>query len=100
MKRSKKLIIAVLIVILIGLLSIIAGTLLGGPDLVKEDKNVLVLASDKGEQQNGAVDMAFMVHLKDGAIDKPPPSKKENGKRKDDLSRRPPPCRDALPRRG
>ncbi|WP_296891157.1 DUF4012 domain-containing protein [uncultured Methanobrevibacter sp.] len=69
MKRSKKLIIAILIVILIGLLSIIAGTLLGGPDLVKEDKNVLVLASDKGEQQNGAVDMAFMVHLKDGAID-------------------------------
>lgn len=69
MKRTKKLIIAILLVILIGLLTIIASALFVGPDLTYEDKNVLVLASDKEEQPNGAVDMAFMVHLKDGKID-------------------------------
>jgi hypothetical protein len=69
MKRTKKLIIAILIVILIGLLTIIAGALFVGPSLTEESKNVLVLASDKGEQQNGAVDMAFMVHLVNGSLD-------------------------------
>ena len=68
MKRSKKLIIAILLVILIGLLTIIAGALMSGPSLTEENKNVLVLASDKEEQQNGAVDMAFMVHLENGTI--------------------------------
>ena len=68
MKRSKKLIIAILLVILIGLLTIIAGALFLGPDLSQESKNVLILASDKGEQKNGGVDMAFMVHLENGAI--------------------------------
>ena len=68
MKRSKKLIIAILLVILIGLFAIIAGVMLGGPALTEESKNVLVLASDRGEQQNGAVDMAFMVHLENGKI--------------------------------
>ena len=68
MKRTKKLIIAILLVILVGLLSIIAGALMTGPSLTEENKNVLVLASDKGEQQNGAVDMAFMVHLENGSI--------------------------------
>ena len=68
MKRTKKLIIAILIVILIGLLTIIAGALFVGPSLTEESKNVLVLASDKGEQPNGAVDMAFMVHLENGTI--------------------------------
>ena len=68
MKRTKKLIIAILLVILIGLLTIIAGALFLGPDLTYEDKNILVLASDKGEQPNGAVDMAFMVELKDGQV--------------------------------
>ncbi|MBE6511131.1 MAG: DUF4012 domain-containing protein [Methanobrevibacter millerae] len=68
MRRRKKLIIAILLVILIGLLTIIAGALIGGPDLNNESKNILVLASDKGEQPNGAVDMAFMVHLENGSI--------------------------------
>ena len=68
MKRTKKLIIAILIVILIGLLTIIAGALFVGPSLTEESKNVLVLASDKGEQPNGAVDMAFMIHLENGSI--------------------------------
>jgi hypothetical protein len=68
MRRRKKLIIAILLVILLGLLTVIAGALFIGPDLVQENKNVLVLASDKAEQPNGAVDMAFMVHLENGSV--------------------------------
>lgn len=69
MKRTKKLIIAILLVILIGLLSMIAGALfLSGPDLTQESKNILVLASDKTEQPNGAVDMGFMVRLENGSL--------------------------------
>ncbi len=68
MRRRKKLIIAILLVILIGLLTIIAGALIGGPDLTNESKDILVLASDKTEQPNGAVDMAFMVHLENGSV--------------------------------
>lgn len=68
MKRTKKLIIAILLVILIGLLVVIAGTLFMGPDLSQESKDILVLASDKYEQQNGGVDMAFMVHLENGSL--------------------------------
>ncbi len=70
MIRRKKLIIAILLVILLGLLAMIAGALfLGGPDLTVEDKNILVLASDKEEQSHGSVDMAFMVHLVNGSLD-------------------------------
>ena len=69
MKRTKKLIIAILLVILIGLLSMIAGALfLSGPDLTQENKNILVLASDKTEQPNGAVDMGFMIRLENGSL--------------------------------
>ncbi|AMD18117.1 hypothetical protein TL18_08885 [Methanobrevibacter sp. YE315] len=68
MKRSKKLIIAILIVIIIGLLAVIFGTLFGGPDLTKENKDILVLASDKYEQPNGGVDMAYLVHLENGTL--------------------------------
>lgn len=68
MKRRKKLIIAILIVILIGLMAVIYGALLSGPDLTAESKNILVLASDKYEQSNGGVDMAFMVHLENGSL--------------------------------
>lgn len=68
MKRYKKLIIAILLVILIGLLAVIGGALLGGPDLTQESKDILVLASDKYEQPNGSVDMAFMVHLENGSL--------------------------------
>ena len=68
MKRYKKLIIAILLVILIGLLSIIAGALFSGPDLTQESKDILVLASDKYEQPNGSVDMAFVVHLENGSL--------------------------------
>jgi hypothetical protein len=68
MKRTKKLIIAILVVILIGLLAVIAGTLFLGPDLTQENKSVLVLASDKYEQSNGGVDMAYMVRLENGSL--------------------------------
>lgn len=68
MKRYKKLIIAILLVILIGLLAVIAGALFGGPDLTQESKDILVLASDKYEQPHGSVDMAFMVHLENGSL--------------------------------
>ena len=68
MKRTKKLIIAILVVILIGLLAVIAGALFLGPDLTYEDKDILVLASDKYEQSNGGVDMAYMVHLENGSL--------------------------------
>lgn len=68
MKRSKKLIIAILVVILIGLLAVIAGALFMGPDLTQENKSILVLASDKYEQSNGGVDMAYMVRLENGHL--------------------------------
>lgn len=68
MKRTKKLIIAILVVILIGLLAIIAGALFMGPDLTQENKSILVLASDKYEQSNGGVDMAYMVRLENGSL--------------------------------
>ena len=69
MKRSKKLIIAILIVVLIGIWALIAGTLfISGPDLNSESKDILVLAGDKYEQPNGAVDMAFMIHLENGSL--------------------------------
>lgn len=68
MKRSKKLIIAILLVILIGIWAMIAGSLFLGPDLTSESKDILVLASDKYEQPNGGVDMAFMVRLENGSL--------------------------------
>ena len=67
MNRRKKLIIAILVVILIGLLFVIYGAL-SGPDLTSESKNILVLAADKYEQSNGGVDMAFMIHLENGSL--------------------------------
>ena len=55
-------------VILIGLLAVIAGALFLGPDLTQENKSILVLASDKYEQSNGGVDMAYMVRLENGSL--------------------------------
>ncbi|MBQ6813818.1 MAG: DUF4012 domain-containing protein [Methanobrevibacter sp.] len=68
MKRSKKLIIAILVVILLGLLAVIAGFFMGGPDLSQEDKTILVLAADKYEQPNGGCDMAYLVRLENGSL--------------------------------
>ena len=72
MNRTKRLIIAILIVIFIGLLAIIAGALFMGndSDLVQGDKNILVCAIDEGEDRPGmgACDMAFIVHLENGTL--------------------------------
>lgn len=68
MRRRKKLIIAILLVILFGLLTLIAGALFIGPDLTQGNMTVLVLASDKYEQPNGGVDMAFLVYLENGSL--------------------------------
>lgn len=46
----------------------IAGALFMTPDLTSENKDILVLASDKYEQSNGGVDMAFMIHLENGSL--------------------------------
>ena len=67
MEKRKKLIIAILIVILIGLLACIYSALNSGPNLTEADKDILLLTADKTEQQNGGVDMAFMVHLENGS---------------------------------
>lgn len=68
MTRTKKLIIAILLVILIGLIAVIVGNLYSGPDLTNDNKTILVLASDKYEQSNGGVDMAFLVRLENGSL--------------------------------
>ena len=75
MRRTKKLIIAILIVILVGMVAVLAGTLfLGGGqpsgELAHGDKNVLVCAIDEGEKRPGmgACDMAFIVHLQNGTV--------------------------------
>ena len=68
MNRRQKLIIAILSVILIWLLFVIGSFFIGGPDLTAENKTILVLAADKYEQPNGGVDMAFIIHLKDGHL--------------------------------
>lgn len=69
MNRTKKLIIAILLVVLVGLLASIYGALNTGPDLTQENKDILILAADKYEQSNGGVDMAFMIHLENGSFD-------------------------------
>ena len=69
MKRSKKLIIAILVVILLGLLLLIAGYFIGGPDLSQENKTILDLAADKYEQPGGGCDMAYLVRLENGHLE-------------------------------
>ncbi|MCL2687746.1 MAG: DUF4012 domain-containing protein [Methanobrevibacter sp.] len=70
MERKNKLIIAIMVVGAIGILAILWGSLLGGPNLADGERKILVLATDKHEQPGGGVDMAFFVELKDGSIKK------------------------------
>ena len=70
MERKDKLTISIMVVAAIGILAIVWGTFLGGPNLADGNKTVLVLAADKDEQPGGGVDMAFMVELRDGNIKK------------------------------
>ena len=73
MRRRKKLIIAILLVILIGLISVIAGALFLPQDnelAQGSKKNILVCAIDESEPRPGmgACDMAFIVSLQDGEL--------------------------------
>ena len=72
MRRRKKLIIAILLVILIGLIAVIAGELFLPHDneLAQGSKNILVCAIDESEPRPGmgACDMAFIVSLQDGEL--------------------------------
>ena len=72
MDRTKRLIIIILIVVLIGLIAIIAGALFmgGNAELTKGDKSILVCAIDESETRAGmgACDMAFIVRLHNGSL--------------------------------
>lgn len=72
MNRKKKIMIAILIVILIGIITIIVGALFinSGGDLASGNGNILVCAIDESESRPGmgAVDMAFIVKIQDGKI--------------------------------
>jgi hypothetical protein len=72
MDRTRRLIIVILVVILIGLVAIIAGALFIGHDseLTQGNKNILVCAIDESESRPGmgACDMAFIVNLENGTL--------------------------------
>ena len=72
MTRTKRLIIAILIVIFAGLLLVIANALFLGNsgELTHGEKNILVCAIDEGETRAGmgACDMAFIIYLENGTI--------------------------------
>ncbi|WP_405296008.1 DUF4012 domain-containing protein [Methanobrevibacter sp.] len=72
MDRTRRLLIAILIVVLIGLVAIIAGAIFLGHDseLTQGNKNILVCAIDESEDRPGmgACDMAFIVHLENGTL--------------------------------
>ena len=72
MNRRKKIIIAIIIVILIGLITIIAGVLFinTGGNLASGNGNILVCAIDESEPRPGmgACDMAFIVKIQNGEI--------------------------------
>ena len=72
MDRTRKLLIGILIIVLIGLIAIIAGALFIGHDveLTEGNRNILVCAIDESEPRPGmgACDMAFIVHLENGTL--------------------------------
>ncbi|WP_296790128.1 DUF4012 domain-containing protein [uncultured Methanobrevibacter sp.] len=72
MDRTRKIIIAILIVVLILLVAIIGGALFIGKnsELSKGNKNILVCAIDESESRPGmgACDMCFIVTLNNGTL--------------------------------
>lgn len=72
MNRRKKIIIAILIVFLIGIITIIAGVFLfnTGGNLASGTGNILVCAIDESEPRPGmgACDMAFVINIQNGEI--------------------------------
>ena len=71
MDRTKKLIIAIIIVILIGLFAMIASVIFfNDTNLDEGSKNILVCAIDESEDRPGmgACDMAYIVHIDNGTL--------------------------------
>lgn len=72
MDRTRKLIIVILIVVLIGLVAIVGSALFLGnnSELTEGNKNILVCAIDESETRPGmgACDMCFIVHLDNGTL--------------------------------
>ncbi|MBX7076413.1 MAG: DUF4012 domain-containing protein [Methanobacteriaceae archaeon] len=72
MERKKKLIYAILIILLIGFIAMVISSIFfnNGADLLQGNKNVLVCAVDESEKRPGmgAIDMAYIINLKDGEI--------------------------------
>ena len=73
MNRTRRIILVIIIVVLIGLAAIIAGTFIlkdSSSELSNGDKNVLVCAIDESEDRPGmgACDMAFIVTLNNGSL--------------------------------
>ena len=72
MNRKKKIMIAILIVVLIGIITLIIGALFinTGGDLASGNGNILVCAIDESEPRPGmgACDMAFIVKIQNGEI--------------------------------
>lgn len=71
MDRTKKLIIAIIIVVLIGLFAMIASVVFfDDTNLDEGSKNILVCAIDESEDRPGmgACDMAYIVHIEDGTL--------------------------------
>ncbi len=72
MNRTKKLIVSIIIIVLVGLCLIVAGALFLGETSILNfgDKHVLVCAIDESEPRDGmgACDMAFIVTLDNGTL--------------------------------
>ena len=72
MDRKKKIIIAIIIVLMIGIITIIFGAFFTntGGNLSSGNGNILVCAIDESESRAGmgAVDMAFIVTIQDGKV--------------------------------
>ena len=70
MNRKNKILVGIIIVGLIGLGAFMYDMFLAGPNLSQGDKTILVLAVDESEQRPGmgAVDMTFVIQLKNGHV--------------------------------
>lgn len=71
MDRTRKLILGILIVVLIGLFALIGSVVLFNDTHLDEgSKNILVCAIDESEDRPGmgACDMAFIVHIENGTL--------------------------------
>ena len=72
MNRTRKLILTILIIVVIGLIALIAGAIFLGQNshLTSGERNILVCAIDESENRDGmgACDMAFIVTLDNGTL--------------------------------